>query len=725
VGEDKDNQVGKMAKGLNILLVSPKSYDEAVDQKLTGNRLFPYSIVYLVNYLKRKNLCNVDYLDLVMEPTENLYRRISAEHFDLIGFTSTAEARFCTIDKIKKVKDITPETKIVTGGYFFSKTADEALRNVPEIDYIVRGEGELTLAHLVRALSEGDPNMDSIDGLSFRSGETIVHNPDRKPDPHLDQFLLDYDLIWKPGYDLLFPMKNLEEREEMKAFPIMLGRGCNQRCIFCLHRHLPYRTFKLEQIMAQIDWVMKKAGTQFFMFTDPSFSERQQFVKDLCQYLINHNYNIQWYCEVRADVPLDLLRLMNRAGCISVDFALESGSERVLQALNKRLSLKELKHFSRTCHQLGIRANFFTMVSLPEERESDFLKTYQMIKTLYKYGMQTSIAPLIIYPGTDLERLAKARGIIPEHFSWFDREYQCPHSFVAPRENNMPHYLEHLTERQILSYMSWVSKFYWRKHVPKLIAKRIRHFLTIRSKKDCVEFATLLKSKIVSMVPPKWTRAFQKRQRTQQKLLMYPPYPLTLYANLLQRFEERTTDRKDIHVFIRHDVDTAACIQKLNCLLAIDREFQVPAGLYFRIDDVEYRLPDYKDWLNVLRQEGFEIGLHTVCYLDDNPLQAFQRETAKFEREVGFRPRSFSVHGLGTFRAEIRMRFYRDISNHLKEFGYVFGDVPQLRPYEYVIQDCHLDEEKKIFICDDVKEPFPFRKGKQYLILTHPCYWEG
>ena len=190
------------------------------------------------------------------------------------------------------------------------------------------------------------------------------------------------------------------------------------------------------------------------------------------------------------------------------------------------------------------------------------------------------------------------------------------------------------------------------------------------------------------------------------------------------RFAERSTNRKGINIFVRHDVDTAACIRKVNHLLAIDREFQVPAGLYFRIDDAEYRLSDYKDWLNAWREEGFEIGLHTVCYLDDYPLEAFQRETAKFERDIGFHPRSFSVHGLGTFRADVRRRFYREISKHLHELGYVFGDIPQLRAYDYVFQDCHLDEKNKIFICEDVQGPFPFQKGKQYLILAHPCYWE-
>lgn len=738
LSEDRKYLDGRMAKRLNILLVSPKSYEESFDQKLAGYSLLPYSIVYLVNYLKKENLCNVDYVDLVMEPTENLFRRISEEHFDLIGFTSTTEARFSTIDKIGKVRELSPKTKIVTGGYFFSKTADASLRNVSEIDYIVRGEGELTLAHLVQMLSAEDPNINSIEGLSFRMGEKIIHNLDRQPGALLEKFLLDYDLIRKPGYDLLFPMKNWEEQEEMKAFPIMLGRGCNQKCIFCTHRHLPYRTFKLQQIISQIDWAMKRLGTRCFMFTDPSFSERGKFVVALCEYLIHHQYPIRWYCEARADISPDLLQLMNRAGCISIDFALESGSERVLQSLRKRLSLNEVDLFSRTCHELGIRSTFFTMVSLPGEREEDFLKTYQVIKRLYEYGMETSIAPLIIYPGTDLETLAKDRGIIPRDFSWLNRTYRCPFSFIHPREGNMPHYLEHLSEEQVENCLHLVNGFYHRQRIRKRIWRGIESFAQIRSIRELTEFITDVREKLVETGLRKMREKLLLWQSGKHRVFQSAPYSPILYERLMNRCTEGEgvrlapftetlpRDSSEISVYVRHDIDTSACIANLNRLLEIDREFHVPSGVYFRVDGTEYDLAEHRQTVGWCRESGFEVGLHTVCYLDDDPLAAFKKETAVFERKVGFRPTSFTLHGLGTLRYGARMQFVREIRGHLEELGYKFTDcLPQYRQYTYILQDCHLRKNNhEVFIFEDfLRFPRFLRRGDVCLILTHPCYW--
>jgi len=482
-------------KQLKVLLVSPKSYEESAEQKLTKYCLFPYSIVYLVNYLRKERFCDVDYMDLAMEAKEHLYHRVAQEDFDLIGFTSTAEARFSTIDQITRVRQIAPQTKIVVGGHFFSQTAEEALRRIPQIDFVVRGEGELTLADLVCVLAEGRSTFESIDGLSYRVNHSVIHNVDRKPEPNFERFQIDYGLIMKTGYDLLFPMKNWEEREDMLAFPIMLGRGCNQKCIFCIHRYLPYRTLKLEQMTAQIDWAIERVGTRHFMFTDPSFSERKGLITDLCHYLIDKKYGIQWYCETRADVSPDVLRLMSRAGCISVDFALESGSERVLRALGKRIKLSEIESFARTCQDLGIRATFFTMVSLPEEMEEDFLKTYEMILLLWGYGLRTSLAPLIIYPGTELEILARDRGILPADFSWYDRGYRCPFSFVSPREKNMPHYLENLSEKEIEHYLGLVT-FIYQNDSPvrwNIMRKGLARLVKIKSFTDAAQYFRILR----------------------------------------------------------------------------------------------------------------------------------------------------------------------------------------------------------------------------------------
>ena len=158
-------------------------------------------------------------------------------------------------------------------------------------------------------------------------------------------------------------------------------------------------------------------------------------------------------------MPIEQLKLMRQAGCISIDFAVESGSDVVLKTIKKRMTVEKIERFGMTCHELGIRANFFTMISLPDETREEAAKTFGIIKKLYQYEMRTTIAPLIIYPGLELETIARDRGVMPEGFSWFDRDYRCPYKYISPREYNMPHYLERFSEQDVLDYLEEFRRF--------------------------------------------------------------------------------------------------------------------------------------------------------------------------------------------------------------------------------------------------------------------------
>ncbi|MCM2284774.1 MAG: B12-binding domain-containing radical SAM protein [Desulfobacula sp.] len=465
---------------INVLLINPASYEDRFDQKLSPYKFFPFSILYPLNFVKKKNICEIDYYDIVIDGKDNLLDLIRKQNFDLIGFTSSPEVRFYTIDLIRDIKCISPNSKIVVGGYFFSQTGSEALENVPEIDYIVIGEGEITLYELVMYLNGQLSDLSEVDGLCYRDNGNIIKNKSRKPSKSIDEFVIDYDLIYKPDYDYLFPLKNWEAHEDIRAFPIMFGRGCNNKCIFCMHRHLPYRVISFDKAVEQIKFAINKFDTKYFIFTDPSFTERTSFVIKLCNYLIENKIDIKWYCEARADTPPKLLRLMARAGCISVDFALESGSDKVLRKLKKKIDVGKIKEFAKICKKCGIRASYFTMISMPDETIDDVNKTMNVIKKLLKYDMSTSIAPLLIFPKTELEQLAIERGVIPEDFSWYDRSFKCEYKFMTPREEIMPHYIEGLSESQICDCLQMhgeiLSSYFTKKQVGPLWKHRFLNF---------------------------------------------------------------------------------------------------------------------------------------------------------------------------------------------------------------------------------------------------------
>ena len=223
-----------------------------------------------------------------------------------------------------------------------------------------------------------------------------------------------------------------------------------------------------------------------------------------------------------------------------------------------------------------------------------------------------------------------------------------------------------------------------------------------------------------------------------RKQYSYAPYKMSIYQKILQqakederirvgKFEIPESSKDQINLFLRHDIDTLKCVQNIDLLLESNIAQSYPAGVYFLVDDDEYHLGDHKAVAQACKDKGFEVGLHTICYAQDDYLKQFKLETEKFADEAGFRPATFTIHGLGDERLNIRKSFIRDMIKRHEEFGYSFSDCHKaFRGYHHVIEDCHMDfAVKKRYIFDDFKAfPSFFKKGQNYLILTHPCYWE-
>ena len=243
--------------------------------------------------------------------------------------------------------------------------------------------------------------------------------------------------------------------------------------------------------------------------------------------------------------------------------------------------------------------------------------------------------------------------------------------------------------------------------------------------------------KIIEKIKELYSTFQLKRYFRSRKKIYNSPYSLELYTFLLKNislcsnyeiipFKSSEISNK-VNVYIRHDIDTSKCIKNLNNMLKIDEIYGVAGkiAVYFRVDDQEYSLKKIRSDIKAYYNSGFEIGLHSQCYIKDDYIAEFKRETNKFSDDTGLEPKSFTVHGLGSFRLETRLKFYKEVAKIYPKYGYQFGDIPQLRRYDYVIQDCHLDETKKRFIYDDFFNlPKFFRQGVKYLVLTHPCYWE-
>lgn len=402
--------------------------------------LYPFSLLYIASYLYRRGISSkiLDCEGLMLGRKE-FRRQLQEIKPDVIGFTATTRNRYIVYEEIKFARNVLPSAKIVVGGKHFTPTAEEALRHLPQIDVVVCGEGEETFYELLCVWRQ-KVSLAKVKGICFRKSGRIIHNPSRNIIKNLDELDIDEEVIPKGKYSHTKTMRHFKDQE---AIPILLGRGCPNQCTYCTQSTESFRIRSLSGIMKEIEKHIARNRIKYFHFFLPSFTINKPFVKDFCREIIARNMNIRWYCESRVDVDLELISLMREAGCVSLDFSFESGSEKVLKNIRKNIKPGQVLPFAKACNSMGIRSLVFSMISLPGETEDDAQITLDMIKKIAPYVYKMTNTTLQIFPGTEIERQAKEKGILPDTFSWYDTSFKNPYNDLGPE--CIPLYFEHLS----------------------------------------------------------------------------------------------------------------------------------------------------------------------------------------------------------------------------------------------------------------------------------------
>ncbi len=243
---------------------------------------------------------------------------------------------YTTARSVELAKKVCPDALTVVGGQHFSALPGESLRAYPEIDAIVRGEGEQTLLELVQALSKG-ASPSGIAGISFRHGGETIHNPPRAP-------MLDLNDLPMPGY------RFVEEIVSRYHFKMMAGpdagyaliegsRGCPHRCTFCSqwsHWSGVYRSKSPKRIADEMQFCFEEYGIRFIWLTDDNFGLTNRTV-ELCDEIRNRGLSeeIMWFMQARSDDIVkhrDIVPSLRSAGNHWILVGLESGNPVILSS---------------------------------------------------------------------------------------------------------------------------------------------------------------------------------------------------------------------------------------------------------------------------------------------------------------------------------------------------------------------------------------------------------
>lgn len=334
------------------------------------------------------------------EVWKKMCHEIKRHNPDLIGITTLTSTFRSALSISKIVKEWDQDLPIVFGGPHSTVLPEKSLQN-SSLDFVIKGEGEITLLELIHAL-EGKMRFDQVRGLSFRRNNEIQHNPDRPWIDNLDE--------------IPFPAKHLVIDKE-KLLPIHFGRlftsrGCPYNCIFCNSRSLWGRKIRYrspENVLEEIIFTIQQYGTRYFYFDDDTFTINKKRTLNLCDLIIENQLDIKWWCETRVNVMDNaLLKKMKKAGCDRISIGVESGDPKILEKIKKGITIEQVKAASKLLHKNGLKFHAFFMTGFPWETEKEIKNTVSLMKEIDPDYAYLSVATP--YPGTELRNILLREG---------------------------------------------------------------------------------------------------------------------------------------------------------------------------------------------------------------------------------------------------------------------------------------------------------------------------
>jgi anaerobic magnesium-protoporphyrin IX monomethyl ester cyclase len=394
----------------DVLLLHPG------EQEKTFCYMPPLGMAWITSFLESKGI-STTLIDLqVYHQNVDLLLQINKPR--IVGIGGTTHSRFESFAIARQVKLYDPAIKVLYGGPHATFTAEDTLRHIPEIDIIVRGEGENTAFKVANCILSGVSDLTDISGISFRRDGGIVHNPDAERISDLDTLPFPYR---DPGAFKMYTLKL--DYLNVPAASVMSSRGCPINCSFCsastmFGKQLTFRS--PGNVVDEIEMLLKEHSYKGIKFFDSTLTLNRNHIEGLCDEIKRRRLSFPWECEIRVNgMSYDLLRTMRNAGCYYVDFGVESASPSVIKAMHKGITMGQVQNVFRWTKELGIFTKvFFTFGHYSETIEN----AYSTIEFMEKYSKYITVAAIgvgiRVYPGTEVEHFAKSNGSLSKDFSW-------------------------------------------------------------------------------------------------------------------------------------------------------------------------------------------------------------------------------------------------------------------------------------------------------------------
>lgn len=380
---------------MKILLAYLCHYEDRHDYYIS---LLPVGLLSLAAFLQARGY-EVTLANFSKKGYRKALKDIHALKPDVLGVSMFTHNRVDSMKLIQGVKKDLPKCKIVVGGPHVTFLTDEYLKRFPEIDYIIRGEGEGAFLRLLEQFAQ----------RRFPAAKVIEA-----------EIIEPLDALPAPS-SFSGSMIDVDPNEQLKH--IITSRGCPFHCTFCCSPVFWGKRVRFAdpaKVVEELTALYKKHGVIYFSIRDDNFTLKKSHVMKFCEHLRKSGVYMMWNCQARVDtVDEEMLEAMKRAGLEMIQYGVETGSERILQYYDKNISVQDIKKAAAAARKVGVYLSLYLMVGMKGETHGDVKKTVSLIRQILPGD--GIVSPVALYPGTLLYEQMRLEGAI-SNAAWFERK---------------------------------------------------------------------------------------------------------------------------------------------------------------------------------------------------------------------------------------------------------------------------------------------------------------
>jgi len=385
---------------------------------------FPLGTAYIASVLRKENYeVKIYSQDIHHYPEEHLTDYLNKNKFDVIGLGVIGG--YYQYNKLLKISQAIIASKnkpeyYILGGHGPSPEPEYFLRKTGA-DVVVMGEGEETIVELINAIASKKP-FNMIKGIAYRDGDQIVINDRRTVIRDVD------DIPW-PAYDM-FPIEYYRLLREPHCsnkdffMPVLSARGCTFKCNFCYRMNKGYRARNPMAVIEEIKYLNKDYGINYIEFADELLMSSKSRTIEFCEAIIKSNLKFKWFCNGRLNYATPkILKIMKHAGCVFINYGIESFDDIALKNMNKALTTKQIIKGIEATLREGISPGYNIIFGNIGETKETLNKDVEFLLKYDDGAQLRTIRPVTPYPGSPLYYYAIEKGLLKDIEAFYENKH--------------------------------------------------------------------------------------------------------------------------------------------------------------------------------------------------------------------------------------------------------------------------------------------------------------